>query len=248
MFQSFCFNTSKDIPSFRNFIEFKTKSDALDKIRSVRAASSGAFVGEGLVLTASHAVAKNERAKIFYKDRVCDAEPLVRLPELDILLLGITDRKLIGQIPTLGFSDSVLSLGQQLYGVGFPLPEKVYFNSLLYEMRVSRVEIDLNPDVFMCSGELSQGCSGMCLVDDRCKIVGVVVRKAKRGKRYPDLPNDWNLAVKRESFVNSIEKYIPYRSKSPSPRLTAEFIARRLNETAVVVLACSSSIQFNHKK
>ena len=105
-------------------------------------------------------------------------------------------------------------------------------------MTVSSVEIELNPDFFMCSGELSEGCSGSCLVNDRCQIVGVVVRKAKRGKRYPDLPNDWNLCVKQESFVNSIEKYIPYRSKSPSPRLTTESIARRLNETAVVVLAC----------
>ena len=239
MFESFCFNCSKELPSFKDFIEFKTKTDALDKIQSVRAASSGAFVGEGLVLTASHAVAKNERAKIFYKDRVYDAEPLVRLPELDILLLGITDRKMIGQIPTLGFSDSGMSLGQQLYGVGFPLPEKVNFNSLFYEVRVSRLEIELNPDVFMCSGELSQGCSGMCLVDDRCQIVGVVVRKAKGRKRYPDLPNDWNLGVKLEHFFDSIEKYIPYRSKSPSPRLSVESIARRLNENAVVVLACS---------
>ena len=239
MCKSYCLNAFNDIPSFKDFIDLKTKKDALDKIRSIRAASSGAFVGDGLVLTASHAVAKSERAKIFYKDRVCDAETLVRLPELDILLLGITDRNLIGQIPTLGFSDSVLSLGQQLYGVGFPLPDKVNFNSLFYEVRVSRLEIELNPDVFMCSGELSQGCSGMCLVDDRCQIVGVVVRKAKARMRYPDLPNDWNIGVKQESFFDSIEKYIPYRLKSFSPRLSVETIARRLNETAVVVLACS---------
>jgi hypothetical protein len=56
MFESFCFNCAKEIPSFKDFIEFKTKRDALDKIQSVRAASSGAFVGEGLVLTASHSV------------------------------------------------------------------------------------------------------------------------------------------------------------------------------------------------
>jgi S1-C subfamily serine protease len=238
MFKPICYNASKDIPSFCDFIEFKTKRDALDKIQSIRASSSGAFVGEGLVLTAAHAIEGNQRAKVLYKNFVLDAEILVRLPKLDVMLLGLTERKFIGEIPKIGFSDSRLGVGQKLFGVGFPLPDKVNFNSLFYEMTVSRLKIDRSPHLFQFSGELSQGVSGASLVNDRCQVVGVAVRKAQKRNNSLDLPNDWNLGVKQEYFFNAIEKYIPCRSASACPRLSAESIARRLNQTAVVVLAC----------
>jgi hypothetical protein len=222
--------------SFNDFFSIQTKKEKLETEHDVRSASSGIFLGSGFVLTAAHAVGKDENAKILYKDFVLGAEILVRLPELDVMLLGLTDRKYIGEMPKIGFSDSGLALGQKLFGVGFPLPDKINFNSLFYEMTVSRLKIDSTPHLFMFSGELSHGVSGASLVNDRCQIVGVAVRKAQNGKNSPDLPNDWNLGVKQECFFNSIEKYIHYRSKSPCPRLSGESIARKLSQAAVVVL------------
>jgi hypothetical protein len=157
------------------------------------------------------------------------------------MLLGLTERKFIGEIPKIGFSSSSLALGQKLYGVGFPLPDSINFNSLFYEVTVSRLKIDQKPKLFQFNGELSQGCSGCSLVNDRCQIVGVAVRKAQKRNSSPDLPNDWNLGVKKEYFYNAIEKYIPCRSTSPCPRLSAESIARKLNQAAVVVLGCRSN-------
>ena len=224
--------------SFNDFFSIQTKKEKLEAMHDVRSASSGIFLGSGFVLTAAHAVAKDENAKILYKDFVLEAEILVRLPELDVMLLGLTDRKYIGEIPKIGFSDSRVEVGQKLYGVGFPLPDKINFNSLFYEVTVSRLKIDQKPKLFQFNGELSQGCSGCSLVNDRCQIVGVAVRKAQKSKSSPDLPSDWNLGVKKEYFYDAIEKYIPYRSKSPCPRLSAESIARRLSQVAVVVLGC----------
>jgi hypothetical protein len=109
---------------------------------------------------------------------------------------------------------------------------------LFYEAAVTRLKIDHKPHLFQFSGELSQGCSGMSLVNDRCQIVGIAVRKAQKGKSSLELPSDWNLGLKQECFYNAIEKYIPCRPASPCLRLSAKSIARRLSQAAVVVLGC----------
>ena len=228
--------------SFNDFFSLQTKKEKLDAMHDVRSASSGLFLGSDFVLTAAHAIEGNQRAKVLYKNFVLDAEVLLRLPELDVMLLGLTERKFIGKIPKIGFSDSSLGVGQKLFGTGFPLPDSINFNSLFYEAAVTRLKIDHKPHLFQFSGELSQGCSGMSLVNDRCQIVGVAVRKAQKGKSSPDLPNDWNLCIKQEYFYNAIEKYIPCRSTSPCLRLSAKSIARRLSQAAVVVLGCKKDI------
>ena len=230
--------------SFVDFFALQSKKEKL-AAHNVIAASSGIFIGSDFVLTAAHAVEGNQRAKVLYKNFVLDAEILVRLPELDVMLLGLTERKFIGEIPKIGFSDTSLEVGQKLFGVGFPLPDKVNFNSLFYEMTVSRLKIDRTPHLFQFSGELSQGVSGASLVNDRCQIVGIAVRKAQQLNRSLDLPHDWNLGVKQECFYNAIEKYIPRRSNSSSPIQSAETIASRLSESAVVVLACPPTNEIN---
>jgi S1-C subfamily serine protease len=224
--------------SFIDFYSMKTKAEKLNELLDIRAASSGAFIGHGLILTVAHAIEAGESAKILFKDFIFEAEILERFPDIDVMLLRFDPSKFMGGMPCLEFSEKKVVLGQKLFFLGFPLPDSINFNPVFYDSNATRLKIDGFPHLFQFNGEISKGTSGSILVDDRLQVVGVVTKKAEKRDEFDDLPNDWNLAVRAEYILKAIQKYLKPR-KSNSPRYTTETIAKRLNQAAVVVLACS---------
>jgi hypothetical protein len=78
----------------------------------------------------------------------------------------------------------------------------------------------------------------MCLVNTNGHIVGIVCQNRKIiSKSKKQYPNDWNIALKTCSFLDSIQEFAPDLPTSQKI-LTAESIAQGLMKTSLVVLAC----------
>lgn len=229
-------NSSK--MTFAEYLLFKNNADKVAKLHRVRAVSSGSIIGNGLVLTAAHAIDRTETAKILYKDKVVKARILERMPKIDVMLLKFDDSEFEEQIPHLELSFKAVTLGQKVFGVSFPLADEMNFQPTFYNSDVSSVKIQNEPHLFQLNSELSEGCSGMCVVNDAAKIVGVVNTKAQARANGGEIPADWNFATSTRFFRDSIQRYLPHSSNRPCPQLSSELLARKLNRTAVLVLAC----------
>ena len=74
-------------------------------------------------------------------------------------------------------------------------------------------------------------------MNDFGKVVGIV---SKKSEPYNDtgFPNDWNLAVSTPYFIDEIKRYLPSTSRDQQSRMSSHRIAKILEDTAVVVLAC----------
>jgi S1-C subfamily serine protease len=227
--------------SFKEFASRRSKADQLQLIHGAKSCSSGALVGRNLVLTANHTVNENESAKILFKNIVLEAVVVKRLPEIDVMLLAFDDSTLIGDVPSLDFGFSTPRLGEKCYSTGYPLGELVGFNPVFYSFEVSRLKVDRKPPFFQFNSEVSKGCSGMPVVNDRLEVLGVVNSKASGVLGGESLPSNWGFATKSQYFKESIQKYLPLIHMRPKPRLSSEAIAKKLNKAAVVVLACSIS-------
>ncbi len=229
-------NSSK--MTFAEYLLFKNNADKVAKLHRVRAVSSGSIIGNGLVLTAAHAIDRNETAKILYKQKVVKARILERLPKIDVMLLEFDDSEFEEQIPHLELSFEPVTLGQKVFGVSFPLADEMNFQPTFYNSDVSSVKIEKEPHLFKLNSEMSEGCSGMCVVNEFAKVVGVVTTKAEASANGGEIPADWNFATSTRCFRDSIQQYLPQSSNRLNHRLSNESLAQKLSRAAVLVLAC----------
>jgi S1-C subfamily serine protease len=178
-------------------------------------------VGRNLVLTANHTVNENETAKILFKNIVLEAVVVKRLPEIDVMLLEFDDSNIVGDVPRLEFGFSEARLGEKCYSTGYPLADMVGFNPVFYSFEVSRLKVDQKPNFFQLSkNEVSKGCSGMPVVNDRLEVLGVVTSKAGNLMFGEELPNNWCFATKSQYFANAIKRYLPASSAHRHARLS----------------------------
>ena len=222
--------------SFAEYFLFKDNAQKVTRLQNVGAMSSGSLVGQGLVLTVAHALESDESPKIKYRNKILKAKILYKHPDVDAMLLGFDPSSFDGDLPYLGFSNTV-NLGEKVYGLGFPLPEKLNFQPVFYRADATSTHIYRAPQYFQFCGQISSGCSGTVLVNDFGKVVGIVSKKAEP---YNDtgFPNDWNLAVSTPYFIDEIKRYLPSTSRDQQSRMSSHRIAKILEDTAVVVLAC----------
>jgi hypothetical protein len=87
----------------------------------------------------------------------------------------------------------------------------------------------------------------MPVVNDRLEVLGVVTSKASGVLRGELLPSNWGFATKSQYFKESIQKYLPPINIRRKPQLSSEDIAKKLNQTAVVVLRCNKMIKIKSK-
>lgn len=226
--------------SFSEFVATRNKAEQLELLHGVKSCASGALVGRNLVLTADHAIEADECAKILYKETVLEAKVLVRFPKIDVMLLEFDDSNIVGNVPRLEFGFSDPRLGQKGYSIGYPLADMVGFNPVFYSFEVTRLKVDKKP-FFQFNSEVSGGCSGSIVVNDKMEIMGVVTSKAQSRLRGKEVPNNWGFATKSQYFANSIKRYLPASSAHRHSRLSSEKIAKHLEDTAVLVLACGAT-------
>ena len=112
------------------------------------------------------------------------------------------------------------------------------FQPTFYNSDVSSVKIQNEAHLYQLNSEFSKGCSGMCVVNDSAKVVGVVNSRAESLSDF-EIPTDWNFATSTMYFLDSIQRYLPQSSSELGPRLSSELLARKLNRTAVLILACA---------
>lgn len=226
--------------SFTEFVAMRSKSERLQMLHGVESCATGTLVGRNLVLTVDHAIQHDESAKIMYKDTVLEAGVLARMPDIDVMLLEFDDSALAEDVPWLDFGFADPLLGQKGYSIGYPLADMVGFIPVFYSFEVTRLKVDKKP-FFQFNSEVSGGCSGSIVVNDMMEIMGVVTSKAKSRLRGVETPTDWGFATKSQYFKDTIQKYLSPINMRPKPRLTSEEIARRLSQTAVVVLGCGGN-------
>jgi S1-C subfamily serine protease len=227
--------------SFSEFVATRNKAEQLELLHRVKSCASGALVGRNLVLTANHAIEADECPKILYKETVLEAKVLVRFPKIDVMLLEFDDSKIVGDVPRLEFGFSEARLGQKLYSLGFPLPSQINYNPLFYSFEVTSLIVHTKPHFFQFQSEISDGNSGSPVVNDRLEIVGIVTSKARSPILGKEVPNNWGFATKSQYFANSITRYLPASSARRHCRLSSEKIAKQLEDTAVLVLACGAT-------
>lgn len=229
---------SEKFTNFKDYFRLNDTNSILDKIPNAKFASSGALVGKGLVLTVAHAVGENEIPKILVNERIIDAEILEKSIKYDVMLLKYDENEL-QSLPFLEISSEAVTLGQKLYGVSFPLADRINFRPTFYNCDITSVKIDNDPHLFQINCELSEGCSGMVLVNDTGQVVGVVNSRAAGQIKGTDLPNDWNYATHSSYIIRLFQEYFQY---SPTNHFhvkqNPEELAKLLNKTVVIVLAC----------
>jgi len=220
-------------PSFAEYAHCDSKAEKIAGLHRAVASSSGSIIDStGLVLTVAHAVETGESAKIIYRNRVKNAFEVFRDEKLDIMLLKF-DPKDFSDIPYLELSFEAVNLGQKVYGVSFPNADQTNAHPIYYNCDITSVENQNKPHLIAINNELSKGCSGMCVVNDSGKIVGVV-NSQSNGMIFP---KNWNFATSTRFLKDSIKKYLPQRTNGPSTRLCSELLAQKLTGTAVMVLA-----------
>jgi S1-C subfamily serine protease len=228
--------TDKDsaFPSFAEYALYDSKAEKIAGLHRAVASSSGSIIDStGLVLTVAHAVETGESAKIIYRNRVKKAFVVFRDEKLDIMLLRF-DPKDFSDIPYLELSFEAVNLGQKVYGVSFPHADQTNAHPIYYNCDITSVENQNKPHLIQINNELSKGCSGMCVVNDSGRIVGVV-NSQSNGIVFP---KDWNFATSTRYFKERIKRYLPKEIHKPSTRLCSELLAQKLTRTAVLVLAC----------
>ena len=226
-------------PTFAEYALFDNKADKIAGIHKAVASASGSIIdSSGLVVTVAHAVENGETAKIIYRNRVRKAFVVFRDEKLDVMLLRF-DTDGLGRLPFLRFDAGKLNLGQNLFGIGYPCSNLVEYEPIFYDLTVT--SLPQASHHFMVDGQMASGASGICLVNNRGKVLGILRLKrliiSKSEKQYP---NDWNIALKTSSFLENIRKFVP-DSPTSDKILSAETIAQGLMKTSVVVLACEGS-------
>lgn len=228
----------KPMGTFAEFVSTGNKLGLLRQKHKVQYSSSGAFIGSNHVLTAAHAIGHKEKAKILYKGKVLKAKEVVRLDELDVLLLEVDSGSQM-TFPHLEIGGGKqVKLGEKVYGVGFPLGASRNFSPLFYCADVTSVTVEGSPHLFQFNGQSSEGASGTVLVDSRCQIAGVLNSRLVYS-HGEEVPSDWNFATKVGSFLSLVQDYLPPTKPREKPaRFEATDLARRLETCSVCVLAC----------
>jgi S1-C subfamily serine protease len=222
---------------FKDYFSTRDKAEILRKTYKVHTSSSGSLVGDGLVLTAAHAIRDNDQPRIFYREKVLDADVVYRDLYSDIMLLKFDAGRLSGKLPHLEIADSV-KIGQSAYSVGFPLGFHTNFEPFFYKVDVTSVKSQLRPNFFHLNGEFTVGCSGMAICNQLGQVIGVFSGKLEPADEDEVYPADWNLASSAEYFSRKLEKYLPAStSKIQRAYLTQERLASKLLSSAVVVFA-----------
>jgi S1-C subfamily serine protease len=222
--------------SFGEYYYFKNEAEKVSVVHRVKSTATGSFFSDaGLILTVAHAVEPSERAKIVYNGRIIKASVIYRDNESDIMILSI-DPNEVESIYSLNFGESNSRLGEKIFGLGYPHADFLNFEPVFCSMNVTSTAIEDMPDCFHHDGQhLERGMSGMCLVNDRCQIVGMskMIRKLESsGENLMQC----NIAVYAESLRKVLKKYTP--SIFSQRKLSQPEIAERLLASSVTVLAC----------
>ncbi len=177
--------------------------------QSLKGSGTGFFISEdGYLLTNWHVVEESSKVKVKCAKGVFPAEVIKSDRSKDLALLKIN-----GQFRALPFAPSEnVSLGEAAFTIGFPNVQLQGMEPKFTDGKISSLSgLRDDPDRYQISVPVQPGNSGGPLVDDRGKVIGVVVARLNDMtvlRTSGSLPQNVNYAIKGQ-IAADFAKHLP---------------------------------------
>jgi len=203
---------------------------------------SGFFISEdGLFISNAHVVADSTRIEVRTVAGKKRATVLQMDKDKDLALLRVSVEK--GSVPALNISTNKVSLGAQVFTIGYPMVELQGSRPKFTDGKVSSLAgIRDDPDQMQISVPVQPGNSGGPLADMNGDIVGVIVGRMndlKVIKIAGSVPQNVNYAVKGATllrFLNENKALLPNLKFGRTPQRTQEEAIQVVEKASGLVL------------
>jgi serine protease Do len=207
------------------------------KGESIESQGSGFIVSsEGHILTCAHVLGPEKTATVWIGENRYEADLVNKDPDTDLALLKIKTLAEAGFKPLPLISGGPLSMGQEVFTLGFPLAEILGKKPRLNKGLISAtVGMKDNPDQLQISAEVQPGNSGGPLLNAQGEVIGIItstMNPLTLLRSSGALPQNVNFAAKAEPIRAFLEqsgvKPIQPSGKNDSPSFdrVIESIAR----------------------
>lgn len=188
-----------------------TSGGVLSKLpdgQSLKSSGTGFFISEdGYLITNWHVVEDSSRVKVKCGKGIFPAEVVKSDRIKDLALLKIS-----GQFHPLTFAPDNVSLGEPAFTIGFPNVQLQGMEPKFTDGKISSLSgLRDDPNRYQISVPVQPGNSGGPLVDDRGKVIGVVVARLNDMtvlRTSGSLPQNVNYAIKGQ-IAADFAKHLP---------------------------------------
>jgi|11BtaG_2_1085332.scaffolds.fasta_scaffold01082_7 S1-C subfamily serine protease len=198
-----------------------------------------AISSDGYLITAQHVIDDSDEVRIVFKDGESVSAKIIHEEEnLDVAVLKVNTR----MRNYLGLSPSTLSLGEDVFTIGYPAPIKLGLNQKFNDGSISSLT-GLDDDVFnyQISVPIQPGNSGGPLVSYKTGCVDGIIISTLNYKAVDFLPQSVNYALK-SGFIRPIIDALGINSKSSASSLSrGEIRANVANSSFLVVTSKTDS-------
>jgi S1-C subfamily serine protease len=194
---------------------------------SLKSFGTGFFISpKGYVLTNEHLIHGATRVSIKTKTGLLPAKLAAVSPSRDLAILKVAD----GDQGPASFSALQLathpdvSLGQNVFTVGFPNPDIQGLNPKFTSGQISALTgIDDDPGMYQISVAVQPGNSGGALADEHGRAIGIVSSALDAiavAKHTGSLPQNVNYAIKAETALPLINRILELK-EAATPAVTS---------------------------
>lgn len=167
---------------------------------------------EGHILTCAHLFSGESTATIFADGVRHKAEVIGKDIEKDLCLIKIMQNGSFTEKPLLLNSSRELSMGQDVYTIGFPMTDILGHTPRLSKGYISAVKgIRKNTDALQVSVEIQPGSSGSPLFDNNGGVIGIIQKTINPAYVYAKsggaLPQNLNFALKSDTILEFIKSF-----------------------------------------
>jgi hypothetical protein len=191
---------------------------------------------EGHILTCAHVLGQEKNATVWVGENRYEAELVEKNVDKDLALLKIKNPAEVHFKPLPLNQGTYLSMGQEVFTMGFPLTEILGKKPRLTKGLISAtVGMKDNPDQIQISAEVQPGNSGGPLLNAQGSVIGIVTSTMNPVailRASGALPQNVNFAVKAEPIQGFLEKsgitpvYSSEKNESRSFDQVVESVAR----------------------
>jgi S1-C subfamily serine protease len=226
--------------SVTNEVKNVVPSNEISMIEILTGCGSGFLITkDGYILTNYHVVKDADRIEIKTASKVLAAKLIAQDPDNDIALLKVS-----GDYDFVRFSSKkIVTLGQTVFTVGFPMPSIQGFSPKVTKGVVSSLN-GMRDDVRMCQidASIQPGNSGGPLADENGDVLGVVSMKIDEAALLlakGTIAQNVNYALKKSyvlAFLDNHPDVATEIQNSATPKSTFEYAVEKMQKAAVMVL------------
>ncbi len=182
-------------------------SSANQSTKTLKGSGSGFFVTDGgYFLTNYHVVEGANDIQLSTSDGIKKAKVVQIDPDVDLALLKVEH----GNYRAIPFSKSAASLGDDIFTIGFPMPDVQGFSPKMTKGVISSMNGQQDDDKeYQIDASIQPGNSGGPLVNKQGEVVGVIVASLNAdyiAEKKGVIPQNVNYAIKRKHVMDFLSK------------------------------------------